>query len=319
MPGSARSSEHATTVDPARFGTVRAPEPFRVLVDDDFSTRRCAPIRHNYHRHPLMQLDRLEQLARSLLATRQCRFIVPGSTDASVFDHKSEPADGRSLEDVFRRIHEPGSWVALYNVQTDPEYARFVRDVLHSAGDIVRGQRVFDVRGFVFISAPPSVTPFHIDREHNFWLQIRGRKTLSVWDHHDRETVAAADVEDFIGSGTLRNVRLTEAARGRARHFDCGPGDGVYFPSTSPHLTNTNTSWVTPDDGVVISIGVVFYSRFTRRTAYAHAFNGVLRRFGMPPRLAGNSDWVDRIKFPFGRVVVALRRRFRGYVPPPGF
>ena len=53
-------------------------------------------------------------------------------------------------------IHEPGSWIALYNVQTDPEYGRFVWDVLGSAERIVRDpERVLDVRGFIFISASP--------------------------------------------------------------------------------------------------------------------------------------------------------------------
>lgn len=310
--------------DPAPGGfaatPVAAPESdYRVMVDADFSTQRLGRLRHDYHLHPLMQLDRLEQLAHSLMSTGQCRFIVPGSTDASVFEHKSQPADGRSLGDVFRRLHEPGSWVALYNVQTDPEYGCFVRQVVRSVGPALSEDAVLDVRGFIFISAPPSVTPFHIDREHNLWLQIRGRKTLSVWDHRDRETVAAGDVEQFISSGTLKNVRLTDGARARAQHFDCGPGDGVYFPSTSPHLTNTNTSWVTPGDGVVVSIGVVFFTASTRRTAYAHAFNHVLRRLGLRPRLAGNRDWVDRLKRPLGRIVVALRRRFRGYRPPAGF
>ena len=317
------ASAYVTTADPApgRFAATPTPDAdHRVRVDADFSTGRLGRLRHDYHHHPLMQIERLEQLAHSLMSTRQCRFIVPGSTDASVFDHKSQPADGRSLAEVFRRIHEPGSWVALYNVQTDPEYARFVRQVVRSVGpDLPEDDPVLDVRGFVFISAPPSATPFHIDREQNLWLQIRGRKTLSVWDHRDRATVAAADVEDFIIDGTLRNVRLTDAARARAHHFDCGPGEGVYFPSTSPHLTNTNTSWVTPDDAVVISIGVVFYTRSTRRTAYAHAFNHVLRRFGLHPRLAGDHDWIDRLKYPLGRIVVALRRRLRGYLPPVGF
>lgn len=310
----------STNIDTARLGAPTAPPPCRVTVEADFSTRRLSQIRHNYHLHPLMRLDRLEQLAQSLLATRQCRFIVPGSTDASKFDHKSQPVDGRSLESVFQRIHEPGSWIALYNVETDPEYGRFVWEVLNSAGRAMQeGDPVWDVRGFIFISAPPSATPFHIDREQNIWLQIRGRKTLSVWDHRDREIVAASDVEDFISCGTLENVRLTDTARSRARNFDCGPGEGVYFPSTSPHLTNTHTSWVTPEDGVVISMGVVFSSVSTRRTAYAHAFNHVLRRFGMHPGLAGSSEWVDRSKYPLGRAVVALRRRFRGYSPPPGF
>lgn len=205
-------------------------------------------------------------------------------------------------------------------MQTDPDYGHFVRDVLDSAGRMVRDQeRVFDVRGFIFISAPPSVTPFHIDREHNFWLQIRGRKTLSVWDHRDRETVAAGDVEEFISSGSLQNVHLTDAARDRAFNLDCGPGDGVYFPGTSPHMTHTDRSWVTPEDGVVVSIGVVFYTNVTRRNAYVHAFNRMLRRLGAHPREAGRSEWIDRLKYPPGRIVVALRRRLRGYAPPSGF
>ena len=316
------SSVQAPIDDLAQPGTAApaAPDSYRVTADTDFSMRRRCRIRHNYHRHPLMQLDRLEQLARSLMATEQCRFIVPGSTDASTFDHKSAPADGRSVEDVFRRMHEPGSWVALYNVQTDPAYERFLRDVLASAERVVQDhETAYDVRGFIFISAPPSVTPFHIDRENNFWLQIRGRKTLSVWDHRDRDTVAARDVENFINYRSLENVRLTDEARSRAGTFECGPGDGVYFPSTSPHMTHTETSWVTPADGVVISIGVVFYSNVTRRNAYVHAFNSVLRRFGLNPLLAGTSDWVDRVTYPFGRVVVALRRWLHGYTPPPGF
>jgi hypothetical protein len=316
------SNMQAMTDDfaPPHAAAPATPEPYWVTADTDFSMSHRCRIRHNYHRHPLMQLDRLEQLARSLMATEQCRFIVPGSTDASTFDHKSTPADGRSVEDVFRRMHEPGSWVALYNVQTDPVYERFLRDVLGSAERVVQDhETAYDVRGFIFISAPPSVTPFHMDRENNFWLQIRGRKTLSVWDHRDRATVAARDVETFINYRSLDNVRLTDAARSRAGTYDCGPGDGVYFPSTSPHMTHTDTSWVSPEDGVVVSIGVVFYSNVTRRNAYAHAFISVRRRFGLNPRLAGTSEWVDRVKYPFGRVVVALRRRFQGYTPPPGF
>ena len=31
-------------------------------------------------------------------------------------------------------------------------------------------------QGFIFISSPGSVTPFHIDPENNFLLQIRGSK-----------------------------------------------------------------------------------------------------------------------------------------------
>lgn len=314
---------HIAVAGPADLPPAPAPAhtPFHVSVEagNGFSMQRMCRLRHDYDRHPLMQLDRLEALAQALMPLRQCRFIKPGTTDASEFDHANRPPDGRDLADVFRRLHEPGSWIALYNVQHDPLYRDFLWDVLRSAGlDGHDGEKAYDARGFVFISAPPSVTPFHIDRENNLWLQIRGRKTLSVWDHRDRGTVAARDVESFINTGSLRNVRLTDAARPRATAFDCGPGDGVYFPSTSPHMTHTETSWVTPDDAVSISIGVVFYTNRTRRTARAHACNSVLRRLGLDPALAGSSAWLDGLKQPFGRAVIGWRK-LRGSPPPPGF
>ncbi|KAB8174831.1 cupin [Lysobacter maris] len=293
----------------------------RIDIDDPagFSTRRLCPIRHGYHQHPMMQTQRLAELARSLMKTRQCRFILPGTTDASKFDHRSRPQDGRGIDEVFERIEEPGSWLALYNVQTDPRYRALIWDILGSAGAVLRGsERPGEARGFIFISAPPSVTPFHIDRENNFWLQIRGRKTLNVWDHTDRVTVAARDVEDFIVTRSLENVRLTDALRPRAHVLECGPGDGAYFPSTSPHMTRSEPAWVTPGDGVSISFGVVFYTPLTRRHAYAHAANRMLRRVGIEARMPGECDWLDRAKQPLGMIGMATRR-LRGLPVPSGF
>ena len=300
----------------------RADGPYHISGDGEqgLSLAGICPFRHNYDSHPLMQLERLGKLAEALMETKQCRFILPGTTDASRFDHQPESADGRSVREAFARMEEPGSWVALYNVQTDPEYGKFLWDVMASAGKLVEKQEnVYDVRGFIFISAPPSVTPFHIDRENNFWMQIRGRKTISVWDRMDRSVVSARDVEEFIHCGALENVKLTDESRKRANEFNCGPGDGVYFPSTSPHMTRTETSWVKPGDGVVISIGIVFYTDVTRRNAYVHGANAVLRRLGFKPPVAAMSAWRDRLKYPLGRAVVFLRQKIQGYTPPPGF
>ena len=298
-----------------------SPAGFRIDVDDPatFSTRKLCRIRHNYHQHPLMQLSRLEELAKSLMATKQCRFIKPGITASSSFDHGDSSHDGRTIGEVFRHIEEKDSWVALYNIQTDPAYNRFLWDVMKSAGHLVDHQeKVFDVRGFVFISAPPSVTPFHIDRENNFWMNIRGRKTISLWDHEDREVVRARDVENFIVYRSLDDVKLTENALAKSHDFDCGPGDGVYFPSTTPHMTRSDTSWARPGDGVAVSIGIDFYTDRTRRDAHVYMVNRVLRRLGLNPRAPHDSEWIDRLKYTVGRPLVAVQR-WRGYNPPPGF
>lgn len=286
-----------------------------------FSTHTVQALRHNYHEHPLLQLDRLATLAKRLNETRQCRFIAPGATQASSFDlHNTEQAD-RSIDDIFRRIEEPGSWIALYNVETDPAYKAFLQEVVGHMRPLVEREQpgIFDVGGFIFISAPPSVTPFHIDRENNFWLQVRGRKVMNVWRPDDRCVVAARDRDEFVVYGKLTNVRLREGYRERSHQFDVGPGDGVYFPSTSPHMTRSDAGWVRPGDGVAVSIGVVFYTDATRRAANVHALNLFLRNRGWSPRDVGESDRLDRLKYPFGRALVALASVLRGYRRRVGF
>ncbi len=294
---------------------------YRVWAVDPehYSTHRVCALRHTFHEHPLMQLPRLAELAKALWPTRQCRFIKPGATQKSEFQHADAAHDGRTIDDVFARIQEPGSWVALYNVETDPTYRGFLDDVTASVRHLVDPEQpgMFNVGGFIFISAPPSVTPFHIDRENNFWLQVSGRKTMNVWENSDRMTVPGPVVEEFIVNRTLEHVRLDEALVGRSHEFDTGPGDGVYFPSTSPHMTRSDPGWTRPGDGVSISIGVVFYTDVTRRHANIHACNRVLRRLGLSPRSPGDSPF-DAVKYACGRAVVYGMRTMRGYQPSVG-
>lgn len=131
-----------------------------------------------------MRMEELRQLANRLYPKGQCRFVRPGITQASAFSHAPFSPDGRSVDEIFDDIRKPGSWVALYNVEKDARYREFLAEVQAAFKPlIVREQgRLLDVGGFIFISAPPSVTPFHIDRENNFWLQIHGRKRMTVWD-----------------------------------------------------------------------------------------------------------------------------------------
>ena len=292
----------------------------RPLDGARFSSFHVTPLRHNFHDHPLMQLPRLAVLAKELAKTEQCRFIVPGISQASAFDHKSKSADGRDVDEVFRRLEEPGSWIALYHIETDPVYAGFLQEVVDSARQMVEAQQpdIFKVAGFMFLSAPPSVTPFHIDRENNLWLQIRGRKIMNVWDHRDRQVVEGKHVDTFITTGSLEHVRLQDGFRERSHEFDVGPGDGVYFPATSPHMTRTTSDWVRPGDGVSISVGVVFFTRHTYREANIHHCNVLLRRLGMAPKPPGSSRLADAIKFAVGRTHVWVRKTFRGYKPSAG-
>jgi len=276
-----------------------------------FDPRRLAPIRHDFHRHPLLQIDALSELAQRLMPLGKCRFIRPGMRLDSPFDHSSAPADGQSLAEFLRRIEEPGSWLALYDAQVDPIYRQVLGEVRdHIQRLVAPSQRVRDVRSFLFLSAPPSVTPFHIDRENNFWLQIRGHKALTLWDHRDRATVPASAVEDFILRGQLGGVQLRDEHMARAQRFECGPGDGVYFPSTTPHMTESHPER-NHGDTLSISVGMVFYTNVTRRHSWAYMLHPTLRALGIEPRLPGDSAARDRVKGWLGRPLWQLRDMFK--------
>lgn len=308
----------AVPVDPGREQVASG----SVWVDDPaaFGTDHIHKLRHGFSQHPLLALERLGELAESLCDAGHCRFMPTGLSQSSPFTASRRSLDGRSVAEIFRDIEEPGSWIAMYNVETDPDYRRFLWDVMSGLKHLLASdETVFDVRGFIFVSAPPSLTPFHIDRENNFWLQIRGRKVMRLWDRTDREVVSARDVEAFMVYRTLENVVLKDSLLGRCLELDCGPGDGVFFPSTTPHMTHSQPQWVRPGNGVSVSIGINFYTERTRRAAHLHNLNRVLRKMHMEPRYPGQNPWLDRFKYPFARGLLGYQRRFRGFVAPPGF
>ena len=294
----------------------------RIWFEDNshYHPRKIAPVKHSFCDHPLLQLPRLQQLAESLLDNGQCKFIEADATQSSPFDTMNRNPQGRSIADIFAHIEEPGSWISMYNVETDPVYREFLWEAIRTVRPLAEGQDpgIFNVGGFIFISAPPAVTPFHIDRENNLWLQIRGRKQINVWDPSDRITVPEAAVENFIVQGDLTAVRFREEIRNRSFSGDMAAGEGVYMPSTSAHMTLSDTSWVTPENGYAISIAIVFYTKATRRTANLYALNQFLRRRGLTPTPPGQSRWRDAIKYPFARALVLSRKYLRGYELRPG-
>ncbi len=307
--------------DASKFNSYNPGDYYIKPVDKtQFNLGDIGPTIHNYNSHPLLQLDSLEALAKRLVPLELCRFIKGEAKINSVFDHQKESPEGKSIEEVFRRIEEPGSWIALYSIDNDPIYKKFVWEVLASARHLVDNwDSVFDVRGYIFISAPPSVVPFHMDRENNFWLQIHGRKKINVWDRKQYLSNGQA-VEQFIMSGNLEKVVLKDGMMSQSVEFNCGPGEGVYFPSTTPHMTQTEASWVRPGNGVSVSVGFTFFTKNTRKEAYIHCCNSVLRRWlGMHPIPPNQSNLIDQPKYWLGRFIMYLRRVLRNHTPPAGF
>ena len=279
---------------------------------DRFSTFRVSRLRHDWHHHPLVQFDELAALAAELMPVGKCRFLAQnGVTPRSAFGHQPRHPDGRQIDEVFHRLSEPGQWLALYNIEVVPRYRVLLEQILAPLRARIEREQpgIFNLTGFFFLCAPPSVTPFHIDRENNFWLQLHGRKTLRLWDASNRGVIRADAVEDFIVAHSTTKICLAEAAPPSDYVFDSGPGDGVYFPTTSPHTAFSDTSWVRPGDGISAALAVTFYTSHTRQIARAHQFNRACRKYlRHAPTDVHQSHTLNAIKAPAGHIVGAGRQ-----------
>src|SRR5262249_19874655 len=131
-----------------------------------------------------------------------------------------------------------------------------------------------------------SVTPYHIDHEYNFLLQIRGRKSLAIFD---RSVVSEQELERFY-RGEHRNLVFAEHNARRAYGFELGPGDGVHVPVNAPHYVRNGAE-------VSISFSITFRTPEGDRRGAVYVVNDRLRRLGLSPRAVGAVPLVDRAKY----------------------
>jgi Cupin-like domain len=188
-------------------------------------------------------------------------------------------------------IAKANAWMSLLNVQADPLYRRFIDEVLDEVRPVVdrRDPGMCFRAGWIFVSSPGAVTPFHIDHEHNFILQIRGKKRLHTWDPFDRSIVDERALELFHDQHSRELITWKDEFRSRARVFDLEPGMGGYMPSTTGHMVENG-------DGPSITISFTYYTDSTRRNELLYRGNATLRRLGLTPTPIGASASRDQLK-----------------------
>lgn len=256
-------------------------------------------VRHNLAQHELFTLPRLIELSRRLPASS----VEYNAGDIPVsIDPAQTPRTGLSVEETLRRIAECRSWMVLKYVEQDPAYADLLERCLAEVGGLT-GQfspGMSEKVGFIFVSSPGSVTPYHMDPEENFLLQVRGRKTMSLFDRDDRSIVTDQEIERFL-SGAHRNLVLRDGTLAKARAYELTPGLGIHVPMTSPH-------WVKNGDEVSISFSITFQTRASMRRGHTHRMNAELRKWGVTPGPVGRSRLLDAAKQLGYRVKTRLAR-----------
>ena len=271
-------------------------EAFRSCFD-----RRPFLIRHRIIDHPLFTLPQLIELSKRLPE----RSVEYNAGDVPVsLDPRATPRTGLSIQDTIRRIEECRSWLVLKNVEQDPQYGALLGQCLaevraHSE-PLDPGMR--EEEGFIFISSPGSVTPYHIDIEHNFLLQVQGQKTVNLFDREDRSLLSEEEIETFFNGGH-RNLEFKDEYQKKAWVYELQPGDGLHFPVVCPH-------WIKNGAAVSISFSITFRTPASNRRAGVYAENARLRKLGLNPVPYGQSGLRDSFKYLANRVQRRTGRLF---------
>lgn len=262
-------------------------------------------IGHRLATHPLFELASLLELARRLPSSSV--EYNAGNLEINQ-DPSATPQTGLSVEETIRRIEQCKSWMVLKNVEQDSTY----QDLLMKCLSDIESQQhpyakgICHREGFIFVSSPGSVTPYHMDPECNFLLQVRGTKQVSLFDGEDRSLLSDAELEHFY-AGAHRNLVFRDSYQQKAHVFELGPGDGLHFPVTWPH-------WVKVHDRVSVSFSITFRTRATERREVLYQVNHYLRGRGFTPSPVGRSRFGDFVKHNAYRALRRLGGAFGGTI-----
>ena len=259
---------------------------------------RCT---HRLADEPQMAFGALIDLARRL-PTGQVRFrhgAIPGDAD---FDESyRRHGKGLTLDAVLDDFEGLRAYACLYNPERDAEFRpltdRLLADVAVACAEV--GDAVTWYSSYVFLSTEASVTPYHMDREMNFLLQVQGCKDDWLWDPNDPAVLTEAQKDALLAYDGSRPP-YDAAIESRAQRFELRPGTGIHHPFIAPHRVHTQ-------DTLSVSLAFTFRTDRSDRATAIHRFNQRLRRIGMQPAPVGEHTTRDALKA--GSIGLARRGR----------
>lgn len=263
--------------------------------------RKPFVMRHNLSTEPLLKLESVRELARSLET-------LPGELYADIdvtrveqrWDESSRPEV--SAASVIDEIAASNAWIIIRRAELDPRYRDLLERGMAEIREASGGRLPQSLRkenAIIFVTSPRRISTYHIDRECNFILQIHGEKQIYIYDQNDREVLPEEELERFWA---IDNNAATYKPqyRDRGQMFHLRPGDGVHVPVNAPH-------WVQNGDDISITLSLNFqFSDMERANKYRA--NYYLRKLGVDPTPPGKYPMRDRLKANAIRGAALLRR-----------
>ena len=243
-------------------------------------------MRHALVGNPMFSLESLVALSTRL---PPAKVEYNAGTLGINMHNQLTPQTGLSVQETIQRIQTCSSWMVLKNIEADPTYCALLdaclSDVARLSEPLTPGMRRHE--GYIFISSPGSRTPYHMDGEHNFLLQLTGSKKVHMWDSADRSLLTEKEIEAHY-TGAHRNLNYQDSFAAKSKVFDLTPGLGLHFPVNAPH-------WVQNGPEVSVSFSVTFRTPAIDKRALLYATHARLRSWGLKPPPVGQSAQRDAL------------------------
>ena len=243
---------------------------------------RDYPERPHVLRHDLKDDDRLalDALAGLAEALPQ-RSVEYNRGDLPVGVDGKPGSNGLTIGETIRHIATSNSWAVLKNIEQMPDYAALLMQLLNELRPAIEAKtgRMLRPQGFIFVSSPHSMTPYHFDPEHNILLQLRGSKVMTQFPAGDAR-FAPPSAHEAYHSGHQRNLVWRDDFQASGTAIDLAPGQAVFVPVMAPHFVRNG-----PEPS--ISLSITWRSDWSFAEADAHGFNRLLRSAGLNPKAPG--------------------------------
>lgn len=250
--------------------------------------------RHRIENNDLFHLDRLGAAAEELYR-RNGKANVYAMDSARRVDQlfNTNVAGDVDLAAFVRNIGQSQSWVVLKSLELIPGFDALFRDIIADfAADLKEfcPKYAHDLRGYLFISSPGTLTPYHIDGEWSLLAQVKGRKFYRIYDVCDPNVISNDEIEEFY-HGNFDAARHAPGKDATARDFVLEPGLALSQPRHAPHVVR-----VDPDHGYSMTLGLSLLTNEWATEKAAHQANRVLRNAGLRPHAVGLDRRLDLVK-----------------------
>ena len=259
-----------------------------------------APIklRHGIESHPLLERDALASLAEALPE----KSVEYNRGDVPIGVSGKPEGTGIPIGETIRNIARSNSWAVLKNIEQHGPYATLLHGLIAELRDEIRAATgtIHHPQGYIFISSPNAVTPYHFDPEHNILLQLTGSKVMTVYPAGDT-SFAPDTLHESYHTGGGRELTWDDAFADKGAAIALTAGEAVHVPVMAPHFVRNGPA---PS----VSLSITWRSEWSYEEADARAFNGLLRRYGLSPNAPARWPVRNRLKATGWRI-------FRRFLP----